>query len=62
VNQQIQLQPQVAPATVQAMWVQYITPIIVGLIFVVFLAGMIRDLFKGEEVKLPPEELALIKK
>lgn len=44
---------EVQPATVQAQWVQYITPVLVGIMMLVFIGGMVRDLFKGEEVKLP---------
>ena len=49
-QQQIQ---QVVPYQVQAQLVQYITPVLVSIMLLVFIAGMIRDLFKGKEVKLP---------
>ena len=52
-------QPQVVPQTqpqsqtVQPQWVEYIMPVMVGVMMLVFVAGMVRDLFKGKEVKLP---------
>ena len=48
-----QVQPQVTPTSVEAQFVQYIMPVLISIMFLVFIAGMIRDLFKGEEVKLP---------
>jgi len=53
VNQELQPYQQVQPYQVQALWVQYIMPILTGMILVLFIAGMLRDLFKGKEVKLP---------
>jgi hypothetical protein len=53
VNQQIAPYQQVQPQAVQAQWVQYIVPVLVGVMLLAFIAGMVRDLFKGEEVKLP---------
>lgn len=48
-----QVQPQVTSTSVEAQFVQYIMPVLISIMFLVFIAGMIRDLFKGEEVKLP---------
>jgi uncharacterized integral membrane protein len=56
VNQPIQPQEQiqqVGPYQVQAQWVEVIVPVLVGIMLLVFIAGMVRNLFKGEEVKLP---------
>ncbi len=61
-TQLVQPQGQIQPTTVQAQWVQYITPVLVGIMFCVLIAGMVRDLFKGEEVKLPLEVLEVVKK
>lgn len=55
-NQPIQPQEQiqqVGPYQVQAQWVEVIVPVLVGIMLLVFIAGMVRNLFKGEEVKLP---------
>lgn len=55
-NQQVKPQEQiqqVTPYQVQAQWVELIVPVLVGLMMLVFVGGMVRDLFKGEEVKLP---------
>jgi hypothetical protein len=41
------------PAQYQAQWVEFIMPVMMGLIMLVFVGGMIRDLFMGKEVKLP---------
>ncbi len=37
----------------QVQWVQYIAPVVMGIMMLVLIAGMVRDLIKGEEVKLP---------
>lgn len=47
------IQPQEQPQQVLAQWVELIVPVLVGVMMVVFIAGMTRDLFKGKEVKLP---------
>lgn len=52
-NQQIQPQQQVQPYQVVAQWAELIVPVMAGIMLLVFIAGMVRDLFKGEEVKLP---------
>jgi len=44
---------QVVPNHVQAQWVELIVPVLSGIMMLVFITGMVRDLFKGEEVKLP---------
>jgi len=53
VNQEIQPYQQLQPYQVQALWVELIVPVLTGIILVLFIAGMLRDLFKGKEVKLP---------
>ncbi len=53
---------QVQPYQVQVQQIQYIVPVLVGIMLLVFIGGMVRDLFKGEEVKLPLEVLEVIKK
>lgn len=47
--------PQTQPQSqgVQAHWVELIMPVMIGVMMLVFVAGMVRDLFKGKEVKLP---------
>lgn len=53
-NEQIQPQgQQVLPYQIQAQWVELIVPVLVGMMMLVFISGMVRDLFKGKEVKLP---------
>jgi hypothetical protein len=50
----LQVVPQTQPQSqVVPQWVELIVPILVGVMMVVFIAGMVRDLIKGEEVKLP---------
>jgi TRAP-type C4-dicarboxylate transport system permease small subunit len=41
------------PAQYSPQWVELIVPVVVGMMFMVVLFSMIRDLFKGREVKLP---------
>jgi TRAP-type C4-dicarboxylate transport system permease small subunit len=52
-NQQIQPYQQIQSQAVQAQWVELIVPVLVGIMLLAFIAGMVRDLFKGAEVKLP---------
>ncbi len=48
--QQVQ---QVVPYQVQVQWVELIVPVLNGIMLLVFVAGMVRNLFKGEKVELP---------
>jgi len=43
----------IQPAAVTAQWVELIVPAMVAIMMLVYIAGMVRDLFRGEEVKLP---------
>lgn len=36
-----------------AQWVQYIVPVLTGMMMLVIIAGMVRDLIKGEKVEMP---------
>ncbi len=48
--QQVQ---QVVPYQVQTQWVELIVPVMNGIMLLVFVAGMVRNLVKGEKVELP---------
>lgn len=37
----------------QPQWVEVIAPILAGVVMLVFIMGMVRDLFKGKEIALP---------
>jgi uncharacterized membrane protein YhdT len=39
--------------TYQPQWIELIPTVVVGLMFIVVMFGMVRDLFKGKEVKFP---------
>ena len=41
------------PAQYQPQWVEFIVPVLMGLILLVVIASMVRDLIKGEKVELP---------
>jgi len=41
------------PTQYQPQWVEFIVPVLMGLILLVVIAGMVRDLIKGEKVELP---------
>ena len=43
----------VSPYQVTAQWVELIAPVLGGIMLAVLIAGMVRDLFTGKEVKLP---------
>ena len=44
---------QVSPYQVTAEWVELIAPVLAGIMLAVLIAGMVRDLFTGKEVKMP---------
>lgn len=56
VQSQEQIQEQIRPQLIQAQWIQYIMPIMTGIVSLVFISGMVRDLVKGKEVKLPSQK------
>lgn len=41
------------PQQYYVQWVESIVPVLAGVMMVVLILGMIRDLIKGKEVKLP---------
>lgn len=55
-NQLVQPQEQIQAQLVVAQWVQYIVPIITGITGAIYAVGMVRDLVKGREVKLPTQK------
>lgn len=55
-NRQIQPYQQVEqfePDQVQTQWVELIVPVMNGIMLLVFVAGMVRNIVKGEKVELP---------
>ena len=44
---------QFEPDQVQTQWVELIVPVLNGIMLLVFVAGMVRNLVKGEKVELP---------
>ena len=44
---------QFEPDQVQTQWVELIVPVMNGIMLLVFVAGMVRNLVKGEKVELP---------
>lgn len=41
------------PEQYQPQWVELIVPVLAGIMMLVVIMGMVRDLFLGKEVKLP---------
>lgn len=42
-----------APTQYTPQWIEAIPTVVVGVMFVILMFGMLRDLFTGKEVKLP---------